>query len=138
MHLYHNSQVFDESGVSSYIDGSDPKYGNWMSLIQCARSREEQNLKLRQQVTHKGVQLYFVVTRDIDHGQELLVWYDTEQVNLYYGLPLSLKSMEGAEDDREKINTTASVKTGECTTSSLCLGLVSLCIKRAVYAFLSN
>ncbi len=95
---YTHVQVHDQAGVSSFIDGSDPKYGNWMSMIQCARSREEQNLKLTQKFTSRGVQLYYIAIKHIDYGQELLVWYDNEQVRLYFGLPIALKNEIDSSD----------------------------------------
>ncbi len=97
--------MYDTSGVSGYIDGSDPKYGNWMSVIQCARSKGEQNLKLTQRSTDRGgVQLYYVAIRDIHYGQELLVWYDVDQVQLHCGLPVALKETKNEINvDKEEI-----------------------------------
>lgn len=66
-----------------FVDASDPKYGNWMNFIQCARSRLEQNLKALQ---HNDC-LFFEATRDIAAGEELLVWYDEFQYSLYMGIP---------------------------------------------------
>jgi len=94
-------QVHDSNGVRAYIDGSDPKYGNWMAHIQCARSSREQNLKLSQQTTSKGLQLFFIATKDIEYGQELLVWYDCEQVQLYFGLPLALHIKKDASETEQ-------------------------------------
>ncbi len=75
-----------------------------MSVIQCARSKDEQNLKLTQRETERGVQLYYVAIRDIHYGQELLVWYDTDQVQLHCGLPVALKRINHNIDaDEEEI-----------------------------------
>ena len=54
-----------------------------MNFIQCARNSTEQNLKL----TQINETLYFVATRDISIGEELLVWYDEVQYGVYMGLP---------------------------------------------------
>lgn len=121
-------QVHDLSGVSSYIDGSDPRYGNWMSLIQCARSRNEQNLKLTQQVTDRGVQLYYVAIEDIDYGQELLVWYDTEQVRLYFGLPIALKN---------KLNVTEQIPTEDGNSGEIIYIKIQLLILRCNFLYLN-
>ena len=72
-----------------------------MSFIQCARTKEEQNLKLAQQNTQEERKLYFVATRDIEQGQELLVWYDWEQYSLYFGLPTGLKRTHQSRSDDE-------------------------------------
>lgn len=48
------------------------KFSNWMSLIQCARYKEEQNMTVFQ---HNG-NLYYRAFRDIFPYMELLVWYD--------------------------------------------------------------
>lgn len=54
-----------------------------MNYIQSARHSAEQNLRVAQYSTS----LYFVVTRDIGVGEELLVWYDSDQYHLYMGVP---------------------------------------------------
>ena len=54
-----------------------------MNFIQCARNCTEQNLKL----TQVNENLYFVATRDIAVGEELLVWYDQVQYGVYMGVP---------------------------------------------------
>jgi len=58
-----------------------------MNFIQCARSKQEQNLKARQHDDY----LYFEATRDIVAGEELLVWYDEFQYNMYMGIPIGYK-----------------------------------------------
>ena len=54
------------------MDGNDRKFSNWMSLIQCARHKEEQNMTVFQ---YNG-NLYYRAFRDIIPYTELLVWYD--------------------------------------------------------------
>lgn len=62
-----------------------------MNFIQCARNSTEQNLKL----TQINTSLYFVATRDIGIGEELLVWYDEVQYGVYMGLPTGFGEIRG-------------------------------------------
>lgn len=75
--------MYQDSSLAYFIDASDPKYGNWMNFIQCARSKAEQNLKALQ---YNGC-LYFEATRNVAVGEELLVWYDETQYDTYMGIP---------------------------------------------------
>lgn len=54
-----------------------------MYFIQYARSKSEQNLIAVQY----NENLYFKAERDIKVGEELLVWYDQVQYDLYMGIP---------------------------------------------------
>lgn len=54
-----------------------------MYFIQYARSRSEQNLIAVQY----NENLYFKAAREVQPGEELLVWYDQTQYNLYMGIP---------------------------------------------------
>ena len=79
--------MYEDDALAYFIDARDPKYGNWMNFIQCARNTVEQNLRMAQY----NNQLYFVVTLDIQVGEELLVWYDQEQYDTYMGLPTGFR-----------------------------------------------
>lgn len=85
--------MYDNSSLAYYVDASDPKSSNynWMNFIQCARNSTEQNLKL----TQVSDNLYFVATRDIGIGEELLVWYDEVQYGVYMGLPTGFHETRG-------------------------------------------
>ena len=82
-------QVYEDTSLSYFIDARDPKYGNWMNFIQCARNSMEQNLCMAQ----FNDNIYFVVTSDIVIGDELLVWYDQQQYDLYMGLPTGFREI---------------------------------------------
>lgn len=86
-------QVYEDGSISHYVDASDPQLSNynWMNFIQCARNSDEQNLKLLQ----TSGNIYFVATRDIEVGQELLVWYDQVQYGVYMGLPTGHSQRKG-------------------------------------------
>ena len=60
-----------------------------MYFIQYARSRNEQNLIAVQY----NENLFFKAERDIQFGEELLVWYDQLQYNLYMGIPQGFKDI---------------------------------------------
>ena len=65
-----------------------------MNFIQCARNQQEQNLKALQH----GDCLYFESVRDVGVGEELLVWYDDLQYDIYFGIPVGYKGKSsGAE-----------------------------------------
>ena len=105
------------------VDASDPKSSNynWMNFIQCARNSNEQNLKL----TQVNENLYFVATRDISVGEELLVWYDEVQYGVYMGLPT------GFNESRPPIIETAAMEPGMSLCMSVCLctcGRASVCV----------
>ena len=86
-------QVYDNNSLSYFVDASNPKQSNynWMNFIQCARNSTEQNLKL----TQINESLYFVATRDIGVGEELLVWYDEVQYGVYMGVPTGFNEIRG-------------------------------------------
>jgi hypothetical protein len=60
-----------------------------MNFIQCARHSIEQNLRMVQYNSN----LYFVVTTDIQVGDELLVWYDQEQYGTHMGVPTGFRDI---------------------------------------------
>lgn len=90
-YLY-NFKVYQDSSLAYFIDASDPKYGNWMNFIQCARNQYEQNLKALQ---YNGC-LYFESVRDVTVGEELLVWYDDLQYDIYMGIPVGFRGKSGS------------------------------------------
>lgn len=91
------------------MDARDPKHGNWMNFIQCARHSLEQNLRVAQ---YHG-NLYFVVTADIRVGDELLVWYDEEQYNTYMGIPTGFREIPPPPLFLEQQSTANSATTGK-------------------------
>lgn len=85
--LYFTFQIHHDGKVQYCLDGSDPHYRNWMYFIQYARNQNEQNLMAMQ---HEE-RVYFRAMRDIHLGEELLVWYDKHQYDLYMGIPQGFK-----------------------------------------------
>ncbi|KAL4003467.1 SET domain family protein [Acanthocheilonema viteae] len=69
---------------SQYIDGSDPRYSNWMRYINSSRFENEQNLIAFQ---YNG-SVYYRVFKPISEGIELLVWYGNK-----YGESLGVPSV---------------------------------------------
>ncbi|XP_038853368.1 PR domain zinc finger protein 14-like [Salvelinus namaycush] len=78
-------EVFKNGGLSHFVDGRGSS-GNWMSLVKCARFPEEQNLIA---VQSKG-QIFYEACKEVQPGQELLVWYGDCYVQ-FLGIPLTLK-----------------------------------------------
>uniref|UniRef100_A0A8R1YWD2 SET domain-containing protein n=1 Tax=Pristionchus pacificus TaxID=54126 RepID=A0A8R1YWD2_PRIPA len=64
-------EIRNVDGPSTFLDGSDPKYSNWMRYINSPRHDREQNLVAFQ---YNG-SVYYRVIKPIDVEQELLVWY---------------------------------------------------------------
>ena len=66
------------SGKRSYghfIDAGDASSSNWMRFVNCARSKEEQNL-LAFPYQEK---IYYRSVTNVASGTELLVWYDSDR-----------------------------------------------------------
>lgn len=80
-------QIFEYGRLSHFIDGKGAS-GNWMSLVNCARFPEEQNLTALQ---CQG-QIFYESCKEILPKQELLVWYGDCYVQ-FLGIPISLKGM---------------------------------------------
>ena len=91
--------MYADSSLAHFIDGSDPKYGNWMSFIQCARNQDEQNLKVLQ---YNGY-LYFDSVHNVPIGEELLVWYDDLQYDMYMGIPVGFKGQSGSSQSPSEL-----------------------------------
>ena len=91
-------EVFREGKLSHYVSGIG-HYGNWMKLVNCARFRNEQNLRVMQ----KDMDVYYEVIEDINAGEELLIWY-AENYNTYVGIPIALKNVKGNTTTIEKIS----------------------------------
>uniref|UniRef100_A0A8C3BC44 PR/SET domain 14 n=1 Tax=Cairina moschata TaxID=8855 RepID=A0A8C3BC44_CAIMO len=70
-----------------FIDGKGAS-GNWMSLVNCARFPEEQNLTA---IQCQG-QIFYESCKEISPKEELLVWYGDCYVQ-FLGIPISLKGM---------------------------------------------
>ena len=79
-------QVYEDNKLSYFIDGREEGYSSWMRFIQCARSKDEQNLFAFQ---YKD-SVYYRSFKDIDVGDELLVWYDDGYLQ-HFGIPTGLQ-----------------------------------------------
>ncbi|XP_053915533.1 PR domain zinc finger protein 14 [Cuculus canorus] len=80
-------EIFEYGRLSHFIDGKGAS-GNWMSLVNCARFPEEQNLTA---IQCEG-QIFYETCKEILSKQELLVWYGDCYVQ-FLGIPISLKGM---------------------------------------------
>lgn len=78
-------QVFENGRLSHFVDGRGAS-GNWMSVVKCARFPDEQNLTA---VQVQG-QIFYEACKDIQPGQELLVWYGDCYMQ-FLGIPLTLR-----------------------------------------------
>ena len=63
-----------EGRVVYYVNGKDEHYGNWLRYINCSRTEKEQNLVAFQYHS----QIYYRAYKDVNEGDELLVWYGDE------------------------------------------------------------
>ena len=80
--------------MSYFLDGSDESHSSWMRFIQCARSKDEQNLFAFQYKDN----VYYRSFRDIAVGEELLVWYDDRYLQ-HFGIPTGLQEMSFVTND---------------------------------------
>lgn len=71
-------KVFQHGKVKHYIDVKNEDVSNWMMYVKRARKLEEQNLSAHQ-INGK---VYFTSRRDIQVGEELLLWYNKEYAKL--------------------------------------------------------
>lgn len=55
----------------AYIDGRQRKSSNWTRYVNCARTKEEENIL----ATQEGMRIVYRAKRPIRPGEELLVWY---------------------------------------------------------------
>ncbi|XP_063156039.1 PR domain zinc finger protein 14 [Candoia aspera] len=99
-------EIFEDGQLSHFIDGRGSS-GNWMSLVNCARFPEEQNLTALQ---CQG-QIYYESCKEITPGQELLVWYG-DCYSQFLGIPISLKGT--AEGKRTRQHSEESVEGYKC------------------------
>ncbi|KAG8133678.1 hypothetical protein E2320_011441 [Naja naja] len=99
-------EIFEDGQLSHFIDGRGSS-GNWMSLVNCARFPEEQNLTALQCQD----QIYYESCKEITPGQELLVWYG-DCYSQFLGIPISLKGT--AEEKRTPQRSEESVEGYEC------------------------
>ncbi|KGL94264.1 PR domain zinc finger protein 14, partial [Charadrius vociferus] len=102
-------EIFEYGRLSHFIDGKGPS-GNWMSLVNCARFPEEQNLTA---IQCQG-QIFYESCKEILPKQELLVWYGDCYVQ-FLGIPISLKGMpEGKKPPQHPEEAGESFKCERC------------------------
>ena len=77
-------QIVKDGKTSHVINGYDPSKSNWLRYVNCARCENEQNLLAYQ---YHG-EVYYRTYKEVDPGDELLVWYGDE-----YGEALGLLSL---------------------------------------------
>ena len=68
---FHQSQIFGERNTA-FVNTSNPEKSNWFRYVRPAGFRERRNVVS----VFKNGEMYFVSTRDIDKGQEVLFWTD--------------------------------------------------------------
>ncbi|XP_075406955.1 PR domain zinc finger protein 14 [Tenrec ecaudatus] len=84
-------EIFEDGHLSHFIDGKGGA-GNWMSYVNCARFRKEQNLVA---VQCEG-QIFYESCKEIYRNQELLVWYG-DCYEKFLGIPVNLHSTDQGE-----------------------------------------
>lgn len=60
-----------------------------MSMVRCARHQSEQNLE----VIQRECRIYYEVSRDIECGTELVVWYGHTYLQ-YMGVPVEMRQQQ--------------------------------------------
>lgn len=69
-----------------------------MKFVRCAHHGDEQNTC----VVQRGNKLYYETTRDINEGEELLVWYG-DGYELTLGVPLGLRVKDQVQKNKDFI-----------------------------------
>ena len=83
----HTSYVWEVFGASSdVIDCRDEQHSNWLMFVKRARSSREQNLNVFQE----NKDIFFITTKDVQPGTELLYWYAADYANILGLLTLRL------------------------------------------------
>ncbi|CAG2195485.1 PRDM7_9 [Mytilus edulis] len=78
-------QIYLDGDPNHFIDALDKSKSNWMRYVNCARNEDEQNLIAYQ---YKG-DIYYRSFKDIEPGNELLVWYGQD-----YGKDLGIERLD--------------------------------------------
>uniref|UniRef100_A0A8B9FEG2 PR/SET domain 14 n=1 Tax=Amazona collaria TaxID=241587 RepID=A0A8B9FEG2_9PSIT len=110
--------IFECDRLSHFIDGKGAS-GNWMSLVNCARYPEEQNLTA---IQCEG-QIFYESCKEILPKQELLVWYGDCYVQ-FLGIPISLK--DGEEGKKHPEDPEGEPASPSCPWSCVWPGLDSI------------
>ncbi|XP_052080008.1 zinc finger protein 665-like [Mytilus californianus] len=102
-------QIYLDGAPNYFIDALDKSKSNWMRYVNCARNEDEQNLIAYQ---YKG-DIYYRCFKDIEPGNELLVWYGQD-----YGKDLGIERMNITSILKPKyINGEAIYRCPLCTVS---------------------
>ncbi|KAF4075803.1 hypothetical protein AMELA_G00222970 [Ameiurus melas] len=99
-------EIFEKGRLSHFVDGG--ARGSWMSLVQCARFPEEQNVVAVQ----RAGRIYYETCREVRPLQELLVWYG-DTYTLYMGIPMCLRE-EGEEEEEQDGDSAEGYKCDRC------------------------
>ena len=83
-------QVTHHGKLHHYVDARDVSTSNWLRFINCSRHRREENVMT---CACKG-RLYYISSRDIYPGRELLVYYGDDYAG--YELDIDVVNYEKA------------------------------------------
>ena len=59
-------------GTKKYVSTTNPEKSNWVRYIRPAPTRKQRNVA----AVYKDDQLYFITSRNISKGEEILYWMD--------------------------------------------------------------
>ena len=82
-----------------FIDAKDETVANWMRFVNCSQSDDTKNV---QAIQHNG-KIYYWTCRDIEAGEELLVWYGGRYAKILGLLPEDSEESPGIVDPYPKI-----------------------------------
>ena len=60
------------NGTKKYVSTTNPEKSNWVRYIRPAPTRKQRNVA----AVYKDEQLYFICSRNISKGEEILYWMD--------------------------------------------------------------
>lgn len=92
-------EIYKDGKLDHFLDGSDKNTSSWMRYIRCARNRHEQNMH----VVQYGPNIYYRSFKNINPGEELLVWYEN-QYEQYFGIPMFIKLSSFGKSSKTRIS----------------------------------
>ena len=82
------------------INASDPKYGNWMLTFSAPETNTNRISRCCSTVAAYTLRVCGVIV-----AEELLVWYDDLQYDIYMGIPVGFKGKSGTSSSLCKSHT---------------------------------
>ena len=74
-------ELKQEDAIVAYVDGRPRRKANWTRYVNCPRHKSGENVE----ATQVGMRMVYFAKRDIEAGEELLVWYGADYGEWLFG-----------------------------------------------------